>query len=143
MLGAALWWRLRGFVLQRWGPSSACLCLHAPPCKPSVHGVQRGGVSRPAGAWHATARRRGRSLATACAARPAVVTKVADDELYIVVNAGCRDKDLAHIGKHLEAYKVRHQTRPPTTTHLNLFHPLPTLTPPHPHTSPKACLRLD
>jgi len=37
---------------------------------------------------------------------PAVVTKVNDQELYIVVNAGCREKDLAHIGKHLQAYKV-------------------------------------
>ena len=39
--------------------------------------------------------------------RHAVVTKVSDTELYIVVNAGCREKDLAHIGKHLAAYKVR------------------------------------
>lgn len=31
-----------------------------------------------------------------------VVTKVADDEIYMVVNAGCRDKDLTHLGKHLE-----------------------------------------
>lgn len=37
---------------------------------------------------------------------PAVVTKVTDSELYIVVNAGCREKDLAHIGKHLDAWKV-------------------------------------
>ncbi|KAI7843213.1 hypothetical protein COHA_003193 [Chlorella ohadii] len=36
-----------------------------------------------------------------------VVTKVNDQELYIVVNAGCREKDLAHIGKHLEAYKAK------------------------------------
>lgn len=35
-----------------------------------------------------------------------MVTKVADDELYIVVNAGCREKDLAHLGKHLAAFKV-------------------------------------
>jgi aminomethyltransferase len=32
--------------------------------------------------------------------------KVSDDEIYVVVNAGCREKDLAHIGKHLDAYKV-------------------------------------
>lgn len=32
-----------------------------------------------------------------------VITKVSKDELYVVVNAGCRDKDLAHIGKHLAA----------------------------------------
>lgn len=34
-----------------------------------------------------------------------VITKVADDEIYLVVNAGCREKDLAHIGKHLEQAK--------------------------------------
>jgi len=28
------------------------------------------------------------------------------NEIYLVVNAGCRDKDLAHIGKHLDAAKV-------------------------------------
>ena len=39
--------------------------------------------------------------------RPAVVTKVSDQELYIVVNAGCREKDLAHLGQHLAAWKVR------------------------------------
>jgi aminomethyltransferase len=32
-----------------------------------------------------------------------VITKVSDTEVYLVVNAGCRDKDLAHIGKHLAA----------------------------------------
>lgn len=35
--------------------------------------------------------------------------KVADDEIYLVVNAGCREKDLAHIGKHLDKYKVNSQ----------------------------------
>lgn len=30
-----------------------------------------------------------------------VVTRVADDDVYLVVNAGCADKDLAHIGAHL------------------------------------------
>lgn len=35
-----------------------------------------------------------------------MVTKVSDDELYIVVNAGCRDKDLAHLNKHLAPFKV-------------------------------------
>ncbi len=30
-----------------------------------------------------------------------------DDHLYIVVNAGCREKDLAHMGKHLSAFKAR------------------------------------
>ncbi|CAL8472131.1 g11673 [Coccomyxa elongata] len=34
-----------------------------------------------------------------------VITKVADDEIYLVVNAGCREKDLAHIGKHLDKFK--------------------------------------
>jgi aminomethyltransferase len=33
-----------------------------------------------------------------------VVTKVADDEIYLVVNAGCREKDLAHIKKHLDKF---------------------------------------
>ncbi|CAL9043410.1 unnamed protein product [Musa banksii] len=36
-----------------------------------------------------------------------VVTKVGDDHIYLVVNAGCRDKDLAHIGAHLEAFKAK------------------------------------
>ncbi|KAL4856122.1 Aminomethyltransferase [Chlorella vulgaris] len=36
-----------------------------------------------------------------------VVTKVSPDELYIVVNAGCREKDLAHLGKHLDAFKAK------------------------------------
>lgn len=30
-----------------------------------------------------------------------VVTRVADKDVYLVVNAGCAEKDLAHIGKHL------------------------------------------
>lgn len=33
-----------------------------------------------------------------------VITKVADDEIYLVVNAGCREKDLAHLNKHLSAF---------------------------------------
>ena len=32
--------------------------------------------------------------------------QVADDEIYLVVNAGCREKDLAHIGKHLDKFTV-------------------------------------
>ena len=36
-----------------------------------------------------------------------VVTRVSGDELYIVVNAGCREKDLAHLNKHLAAFTVR------------------------------------
>ncbi|KAL6758793.1 hypothetical protein V8C86DRAFT_2587918 [Haematococcus lacustris] len=36
-----------------------------------------------------------------------VVTKVSSEELYVVVNAGCRDKDLAHIGQHLKAFKAQ------------------------------------
>ena len=31
--------------------------------------------------------------------------------LYIVVNAGCREKDLAHMGKHLSAFKARTRAR--------------------------------
>lgn len=33
--------------------------------------------------------------------------QVSGEEIYVVVNAGCRDKDLAHIGKHLDEWKVR------------------------------------
>ncbi|XP_010909941.1 aminomethyltransferase, mitochondrial [Elaeis guineensis] len=36
-----------------------------------------------------------------------VITKVKDDHIYLVVNAGCRDKDLAHIGAHLGAFKAK------------------------------------
>jgi aminomethyltransferase len=36
-----------------------------------------------------------------------VVTKVTDSEIYLVVNAGCREKDLAHLGRHLEAFKAK------------------------------------
>ena len=34
------------------------------------------------------------------------VMQVADDEIYLVVNAGCREKDLNHLNKHLEKYQV-------------------------------------
>lgn len=34
-----------------------------------------------------------------------VITKVNDEHIYLVVNAGCREKDLAHIEKHLTPYK--------------------------------------
>lgn len=33
--------------------------------------------------------------------------QVADDEIYLVVNAGCREKDLNHLNKHLEKFQVR------------------------------------
>lgn len=33
-----------------------------------------------------------------------VITKVTDDHIYLVVNAGCRDKDLAHIEEHMKAF---------------------------------------
>ncbi|KAF5839808.1 hypothetical protein DUNSADRAFT_18571 [Dunaliella salina] len=36
-----------------------------------------------------------------------VVIKVSEDELYVVVNAGCRDKDLAHLNKHLSEWKAQ------------------------------------
>jgi aminomethyltransferase len=36
-----------------------------------------------------------------------VVTKVTDTHIYLVVNAGCRDKDLAHIGAHMEAFQKK------------------------------------
>lgn len=32
--------------------------------------------------------------------------QVKDDEIYLVVNAGCREKDLAHISKHLDKFTV-------------------------------------
>ena len=35
------------------------------------------------------------------------MTQVNDQEAYLVVNAGCREKDLAHIGAHLQKAKVR------------------------------------
>jgi aminomethyltransferase len=34
-----------------------------------------------------------------------VITKVNGEEIYLVLNAGCRDKDTAHINKHLEQFK--------------------------------------
>lgn len=34
-----------------------------------------------------------------------VITKVNGTEIYLVVNAGCREKDLAHLDKHLKAAK--------------------------------------
>ncbi len=37
-----------------------------------------------------------------------VITRVADDEIYMVVNAGCREKDLAHLGAQLADFQVRH-----------------------------------
>lgn len=36
-----------------------------------------------------------------------VVTKYTEDELYVVLNAGCRDKDLPHIEKHLSAFQAK------------------------------------
>lgn len=36
-----------------------------------------------------------------------VITKVNDDHIYLVVNAGCREKDLAHIEKHLKAFQTQ------------------------------------
>ena len=36
-----------------------------------------------------------------------VITKVKDDQIYLVVNAGCRDKDLAHIEEHMKAFKAK------------------------------------
>lgn len=37
---------------------------------------------------------------------PVLNWQVSGEELYIVVNAGCREKDLAHIGKHLKDWQV-------------------------------------
>lgn len=36
-----------------------------------------------------------------------VITKVTDDHIYLVVNAGCRDKDLAHIEEHMKAFNAK------------------------------------
>ncbi|KAL0442952.1 UNVERIFIED_CONTAM: Aminomethyltransferase, mitochondrial [Sesamum latifolium] len=33
-----------------------------------------------------------------------VITKVTNDHIYLVVNAGCRDKDLAHIEAHMKSF---------------------------------------
>ncbi|KAM7271887.1 hypothetical protein ACFE04_031101 [Oxalis oulophora] len=33
-----------------------------------------------------------------------VITKVNDNHIYLVVNAGCRDKDLAHIEEHMKVF---------------------------------------
>ncbi|KAH7307498.1 hypothetical protein KP509_22G062500 [Ceratopteris richardii] len=35
-----------------------------------------------------------------------VITKVKDHHIYLVVNAGCRDKDLAHIESHLKPFQA-------------------------------------
>lgn len=35
-----------------------------------------------------------------------VITKVTDDHVYLVVNAGCREKDLEHIEGHMKAFKA-------------------------------------
>lgn len=36
-----------------------------------------------------------------------LLLQVNGSEIYLVVNAGCRDKDLEHIGKHLAEAKVQ------------------------------------
>ncbi|KAJ7976727.1 Aminomethyltransferase [Quillaja saponaria] len=36
-----------------------------------------------------------------------VIADVKDDHIYLVVNAGCRDKDLAHIEEHMKAFKAK------------------------------------
>ena len=37
----------------------------------------------------------------------ATCLQVTAEELYMVVNAGCREKDLAHLNKHLGLFKAR------------------------------------
>ena len=32
--------------------------------------------------------------------------QVADDEVYLVVNAGCREKDIKHLSSHLKWFKA-------------------------------------
>ena len=36
-----------------------------------------------------------------------VVTKVNDEDVYIVLNGACSEKDQAHINKHLAAFKAK------------------------------------
>jgi len=36
-----------------------------------------------------------------------VIAKVSDEELYLVLNAGCRDKDLAHIESYLKPFQAK------------------------------------
>lgn len=36
-----------------------------------------------------------------------VITKVTNEHIYLVVNAGCRDKDLAHIEAHMKLFKSK------------------------------------
>ncbi|ERN17440.1 hypothetical protein AMTRI_Chr02g215580 [Amborella trichopoda] len=36
-----------------------------------------------------------------------VIAKVKNDHIYLVVNAGCRDKDLAHIESHMKVFKSK------------------------------------
>jgi len=36
-----------------------------------------------------------------------VVTRSGEDSVYLVVNAGCREKDLKHLNKHLAAFKAK------------------------------------
>jgi glycine cleavage system aminomethyltransferase T len=45
-----------------------------------------------------------------------VITKVNDQHIYLVVNAGCRDKDLAHIGSTWRPSTRRAATSSGTST---------------------------
>jgi aminomethyltransferase len=36
-----------------------------------------------------------------------VITKVTEDNIYVVLNGGCADKDKAHINKHLAVAKAK------------------------------------
>lgn len=49
--------------------------------------------------WTANDRQRSLHMTGLC-------TQVADDEIYLVVNAGCREKDINHLRKHLDAFSV-------------------------------------
>jgi glycine cleavage system aminomethyltransferase T len=42
--------------------------------------------------------------------RGAARRQVSDEEIYLVVNAGCVEKDLAHIESYLNPFKVRPHT---------------------------------
>ena len=33
-----------------------------------------------------------------------IITKVTDDHFYVVLNAGCKDKDMAHMNDHISKF---------------------------------------
>jgi len=39
-----------------------------------------------------------------------IICKVSDDHFYVVLNAGCKDKDMAHMRDHMGKFKDCHLT---------------------------------